>query len=326
MKLFITHSKSYNPYKNLAFEEALLNNIKEGEVWLYLWQNERTVVIGRHQNPWNECKVDLLNDEDCFIARRTSGGGAVFHDLGNLNFSFLVSKELYDLHKQLSVILDMVNSYGVKAEFTGRNDITIDKKKFSGNAFAHTDHASLHHGTLLIDVDKSNLGKYLNPSKEKLKSKGVKSVKARICNLSEYGNITIVSAKKALHESFQKIYEDSAQIVDFYKAVDKKDYEDTAKRHASKEWLYGKSPNFNVEINNRFTWGDIKLLITLSKGIISNVSCYSDAMEVDFVNEIKRSLLGVEYNSDAIYSAICKIENNKSKELAKYLKDELRHD
>ena len=157
------------------------------------------------------------NDENGRIARRTSGGGAVFHDLGNLNFSFLVGRPLYDLYKQLSVIIDMANSFGISAEFTGRNDITVDGKKFSGNAFAHSKHASLHHGTLLINVDKLNLGKYLNPSKDKLKSKGVKSVKSRICNLNEYGGITIDSAKEALHKSFEKIYESKAQIIDFEK-------------------------------------------------------------------------------------------------------------
>ncbi|MEX1376776.1 MAG: lipoate--protein ligase [Eubacteriales bacterium] len=323
MKLFITYSNSYDPYVNLAFEEALLNAAKKDEVWLYLWQNERTVVIGRHQNPWNECKVDMLHEEKGRIARRTSGGGAVFHDLGNLNFSFIVGKPLYDLHKQLSVIIDAVNTFGISAEFTGRNDITVDGHKFSGNAFAHAKNASLHHGTLLIDVNKENLGKYLNPSQDKLKSKGVQSVKSRICNLNEYGDISIESAKEALAESFEKTYENKPIAVDFENAVDQEKYLEAYARQKSKEWIFGKTPKFDTEIYNRFPWGSIKLLISLEKGKIAEASCYSDAMEVEFIDEIENALLGVEYGSEAIYGAIAKIKNEKSIELAEYLKNHL---
>ena len=323
MKLFITHSNSYDPYVNLAFEEALLDATKEDEVWLYLWQNERTVVIGRHQNPWNECKVDMLHEENGRIARRTSGGGAVFHDLGNLNFSFIVGKPLYDLHRQLSVIIDAVKEFGISAEFTGRNDITVDGHKFSGNAFAHAKNASLHHGTLLIDVNKANLGKYLNPSQDKLQSKGVQSVKARICNLNEYGNIDIAAAKGALEKSFQKIYEGKAEIVDFDDAVNKAKYDEAYEKQKSKEWIFGKTPKFDTEVYNRFSWGSIKLLISLEKGKISGASCYSDAMEVEFIDEIEKSLLGVDYDRADIYKAIANIKNEKAEELAEYLKNHL---
>lgn len=323
MNLYIIESNSYNPHENLAFEEALLNSAKEDDVWLYLWQNEKTVVIGRHQNPWVECSVELLNKDGGTLARRTSGGGAVFHDLGNLNFSFIVGNTLYDLQKQLSVIINMANLFGIEAEFTGRNDITVDTKKFSGNAFALGKNATLHHGTLLIDVDKEKLGKYLQPNKLKLKAKGVTSVKARICNLNEYGKIDIESAKKALNSSFERIYGKKAQYIDFLEKCKEISFDNIARKHASKEWLYGKTPKFDVEIENRFEWGCIEILLSLVNGKIKKATCYSDAMEVEFIDEISLVLEGIEYSSNKIYQAIAKIDNEKAKELASFIRQEI---
>ena len=141
---------SHSPYFNLALEECLFNEQGDDGVTLYLWQNEHTVVIGRNQNAYRECRTRLLSEEGGNLARRTTGGGAVYHDLGNLNFSFIASKQNYNLKRQLSVIIDAVGSLGINACFTGRNDITTDDgAKFSGNAFLHNRTTSIQHGTLL---------------------------------------------------------------------------------------------------------------------------------------------------------------------------------
>ena len=134
-KLTYIESDQVNPYKNLAVEEYLLLHCEDKECILYLWQNQNTVVIGRNQNAWKECKVTKLEEENGHLARRLSGGGAVYHDLGNLNFTFLVNKDEYSLEKQLQVIINAMGRLGLKAEKSGRNDILIDGKKFSGNAF-----------------------------------------------------------------------------------------------------------------------------------------------------------------------------------------------
>ena len=164
-------SGQFHPYKNLAVEEYLLLHCEPQECILYLWQNQNTVVIGRNQNAWKECKVDSLEENGGHLARRLSGGGAVYHDLGNLNFTFLVSKENYSIDRQLEVIVKAVQKLGAKAEKSGRNDILIDGKKFSGNAFYEQEQHCYHHGTLMMNVNKEMLSKYLTVSKEKLQSK-----------------------------------------------------------------------------------------------------------------------------------------------------------
>ena len=164
-KLKLYRGQSFDPFFNLAVEEYLLQNTDEGCCTLYLWQNQNTVVIGRNQNAFKECRTTLLEDEGGKLARRLSGGGAVFHDLGNLNFTFLVPTADYDLDKQLKVIELACEKLGVKVERSGRNDILADGRKFSGNAFYKNGPRAYHHGTLMVDVDREKMGRYLNPSK-----------------------------------------------------------------------------------------------------------------------------------------------------------------
>ena len=183
-KITYIESGQFHPYKNLAVEEYLLLHCEPQECILYLWQNQNTVVIGRNQNAWKECKVESLEENGGHLARRLSGGGAVYHDLGNLNFTFLVSKENYSIDRQLEVIVKAVQKLGAKAEKSGRNDILIDGKKFSGNAFFDSKGYYYHHGTLLLNVDTASMSRFLNPSKAKLQSKGIDSVRSRVVNLS----------------------------------------------------------------------------------------------------------------------------------------------
>ncbi len=176
-------SRDTNPHRNLAREEALLLGFDGGasaDAVLYLWQNASTVVIGRNQNAWRECRTQQLEADGGTLARRTTGGGAVFHDLGNLNFSFLMPRAAYDLHRQLGVVQAAVRAFGIECEFSGRNDLLAGGRKFSGNAFRFTKDGALHHGTLMVKVDPERMAKYLQVSKEKLEAKGVKSVPSRV--------------------------------------------------------------------------------------------------------------------------------------------------
>ncbi|MEG1126893.1 MAG: lipoate--protein ligase, partial [Oscillospiraceae bacterium] len=178
----IIEADGTNPYRNLAVEEFLTDNVPAETCILYLWQNAKTVVIGNNQNAWQECKTQALHEDGGHLARRLSGGGAVFHDDGNLNFTFILPRDDFDIARQSEVIMRAVSSFGVCVERSGRNDILANGQKFSGNAFFRRRNSAYHHGTLLINVDMQNLSHYLNVSAAKLESNGVKSVKSRVCN------------------------------------------------------------------------------------------------------------------------------------------------
>lgn len=206
-KLSYCITDSTEPYENIALEEYLLTHVEPGQCILYLWQNRNTVVIGRNQNAWGECRVRELEEAGGFLARRLSGGGAVYHDMGNLNFTFLVRQEDYDVDRQLSVIQEAVRAFGLDAQKTGRNDVTVDGRKFSGNAFYKTGPFCYHHGTLLVNVDTAQMSRYLQVSKAKLASKGVASVRSRVVNLSELApEITVQSLTDSLLKSLAQVY------------------------------------------------------------------------------------------------------------------------
>lgn len=311
MKISFIETHSYNPWENLAVEAALMETIAHDEVIFYLWQNQNTVVIGKNQNPWKECRMEELEADGGFLARRASGGGAVFHDLGNLNFSFISCKEYYNLEQQLSVILKACHSFGIDAQFSGRNDIQINGMKFSGNAFQHSKSASLQHGTLLIDVDMDKLGKYLKPSKEKMQSKGINSVKSRVCNLNEFlPNLSVEAMRERLKDSFEEIYA-PANIIKL-KDIDEKCIKKYYDRFSSWDWRIGETMNFDVEMETRFSWGNIELKMQLHRAKIAAIKVYSDSMDADISERIETALLGASYGRD-MAKAICGIVENKFK-------------
>ena len=182
-RLFTCSGSGTDPYRNLALERYLTETVPEDACVLYLWQNQNTVVIGRNQNAWKECRTGLLEQEGGVLARRLSGGGAVFHDLGNLNFTFSVTEENYDLRRQQQLILTACRLLGLRAELSGRNDLLAEGRKFSGNSFYAHNGRAFHNGTLLVDADMTKMGRYLSPSTAKIASKGVDSVRSRVVNL-----------------------------------------------------------------------------------------------------------------------------------------------
>jgi lipoate-protein ligase A len=287
---------SDDPHATLALEEYMLNHIAPGEIILYLYTHKNSVIIGKNQNAWAECRHDLLFRESGKLARRVSGGGAVFHDIGNLNFSFIVDRKEYDLHRQLSVILQAVKSFGIRAEFSGRNDIIVDGKKFSGNAFCHRKGGSFHHGTILIDVDKENLAKYLQVSVDKIESKGVKSVRSRVCNLTEYNpEVNIQNMTDALLCAFEEEYGRAAPYT--LPAGAEEEIQKLSARNAQWEWLFGATPKFDITLSSRFEWGGVEIGLALKDGAIADARIYSDAMDADLIERISENLIGVRFNS-----------------------------
>ena len=196
---------SYDPWYNLAVEEYLLEQLSDDQIILYLWQNDNTVVIGRNQNPWQECKINDLEAEGGRLARRLSGGGAVFHDLGNLNYTLLFPKDRYNLDEQLTIVLNALSNLGIAAEFSGRNDIVYQGKKISGTAFYYGPKGAYIHGTILIDSNLNNLTSMLKVSAEKIKSKGIDSIRSRVMNLIEVKpQLTVSQVQDSICSSLKK--------------------------------------------------------------------------------------------------------------------------
>jgi lipoate-protein ligase A len=307
-KLSYIISDDTNPYHNIALEEYLLHNVEEQECILYLWQNRRTVVIGYNQNAWKECRTETLEADGGFLARRLSGGGAVFHDLGNLNFTFLVRKANYDVDKQSEVILRAVQQLGISAERSGRNDLTVDGRKFSGHAFYQTGDCCYHHGTIMIAADTEQMAKYLNVSGEKLKSKGVDSVRSRVGNLTDFKpDLTIEQMKAALLLAFGEVYggesENKPELIPEERISQAKIAERQA-HFGSWEWKYGRKIPFQYEINRRFAWGEMTIQLDVSEGVIRQAAVWSDGLDIEFPRKLERLLPGVRYQLVALANAV----------------------
>lgn len=291
-----------DPYINLATEKYLLDSVTDDAVILYLWQNQNTVVIGKNQNALAECKCALLEEDGGHLARRLSGGGSVFHDLGNLNFTFLCATENYDLSRQMQVIKEACTLGGISAEISGRNDILTDGRKFSGNAFYNSRGKSYHHGTILINADKEKLGKYLTPPKAKLQSKSVKSVKSRVINLSEINSsLTIEMMKDYMLSAFEKVYGlPSAPFV----IADNSQISGLAEQYASWEYLYAPSLPFTFSCDGNFPWGSIELQLDVKGGRIQSVGVYTDALDHTLPDLLKDALTDCIFRMEEIGKAI----------------------
>lgn len=291
--LQIILGKQYNPYINLAIESILLDNYLKNTISLFLWKNQQTIVIGTNQNPYSECNVDTLLNEGGHLARRRTGGGAVYHDLGNLNFSFIADKDLYDVKRQMTVIQKALLYYGLETEVSGRNDISYQGRKFSGNAFAKTKFQGLHHGTILIKTDGEKLQKYLKVKPAKLHKHGVKSVASRVINLSEVADITSENIIPYLIKAFEEVYDNKAIEINF----DDLYTEDALKLKdhiSSDDYLFGKWRNFVTKKSNTFDWGsvDIELDIDEEKGIIKDINIASDSLEPESIETAANILKG----------------------------------
>ncbi len=292
------------PYRNQAVEEYLLKTVEPGECIMYLWQNQRTVVIGRNQNGRAECRVNLLEEDGGYLARRLSGGGAVFHDLGNVNFSFIASDPDYSVEKQLEVIQAAVGSFGLRAELSGRNDLTIDGRKFSGNAYMSSGKRHCHHGTLLISADTSSMSKYLNVSQSKLESKGVRSVRSRVMNLSELNpDITADSITNALYKAFAAVYNVEPEQY-FVSELDSAKIDELTEKFSSEEWRLYSEPAFSFKKSGRFAWGGVDVFLQVSGGKVTDVKIFTDALSTELPEIAENALRGVVFSGENLHRAI----------------------
>ena len=303
MKYIINENN--NPRYNLALEEYVLKNL-DGE-YFFLWQNEPTIVIGKHQNTISEINLDYVEKKGIHVVRRMSGGGAVYHDLGNINFSFIQEKKDladFDFSFFTRPIVDLLDKLGIKAEFNSRNDLAIDGKKFSGNAQYIFKKKILHHGTLLFNSEMEELVNSLKVSKDKIESKGLKSIKSRVANIKNYigedSKIKEVSDfKNALFEHMKNRMEEFEEHV--LTENDKKEIEKLKKEKYDKwEWNYGESPEADIHRQRKYAAGKAESYIKLKDGLIENIKLYGDFFSSREIEDLENGLKGKKYMKSEI--------------------------
>lgn len=299
-RLYTLSTQCQNPYENIAREEALLYAAPPDSVILYLWQNRRTVVIGRNQCAQKECDIAALEKDGGYLARRLSGGGAVYHDLGNLNYTFLARDGEYDLQKQTSVIARAVRSFGVPVCVSGRNDLTADGRKFSGSAYYQSGDKRYHHGTLMLDVDTEALQKYLRVAPEKLRAKGVDSVRSRVVNLCALApQMTVAALKEALVRAFEEEYGRGAQeLWDLSPSPERVAF------FSSWDFCVGKNTVCEWTGGRRFDWGMFSLGWTVKDGRLETCTVASDAMDEETVRLIPEHIAHCPLRYGALEAAL----------------------
>ncbi|VXB68293.1 lipoate-protein ligase [Bacillus sp. 349Y] len=300
---FIDNKGITDPRINLAIEEYALKNLDIDESYLLFYINEPSIIIGKNQNTIEEINTDYVEKQGLHVVRRLSGGGAVYHDLGNLNFSFITKDDgdsFHNFKKFTEPVIEALNKLGVKAELSGRNDILAEGRKISGNAQFSTRGRMFSHGTLLFDSEMENVVSALRVKKDKIESKGIKSIRSRVANISEFleEKLTIEEFRSTL---LKYIFNDSD--VEEYVLTDE-DWDRihtlSKERYQNWDWNYGKSPSFNLQHSHRFPVGQIDVRLEVRKGTIENCKIYGDFFGVGNVDEIEEKLTGTRYERSEI--------------------------
>lgn len=291
-KLYYIETDSFDPYHNIALEEYLLDTLPVNSMALYLWQNEKTVVIGKNQSSYNEVNIEKLEADGGHLARRLSGGGAVYHDKGNLNFTFITSEKEFDLVRQNKVILGALKRCGINAEVNGRNDLTVEGRKFSGHAYYHTNKNSYHHGTLMVDVNQNSLADYLNVNRKKLESKRVESVRSRVVNLKQLNpELTVDKLKRELINSYSDVYDSDIMVIE-ESELNPEEIRRRAERFASAEWKYDKNEHYDHCLEKRFSWGMVRVEYSLKDEVINKIVIHTDSLNADSLISLPGKLKG----------------------------------
>ncbi len=298
-------NKSQNPYFNLAFEEYFFN-YNFGDDVAILWQNKHTIVIGKNQNTWEELNHDFVAAQKISVVRRNTGGGAVYQDLGNINYSYITHKaeksDVNNYQKFTKPIVEALHKIGVDAKFSGRNDIEVAGKKISGNAQLWKNNRILHHGTILFDVNLTILQKALKPDPLKIKSKGIKSIRARVVNIKSLLKQPLTNAefKQILENTLSKdaqVYipsnEDIAAITNIMND-----------KYLDKAWNYGNNPKFNIEHKKRFTNGTLETKINVENNKIKKIRFLGDFLSLENVNTIEEQLIDTKFDESSIIAIL----------------------
>lgn len=299
-------SENTDAYFNLASEEYLLKHTDEDI--FYLWRNDNAIIVGTNQNTLSEINVEYVKEKEIKVVRRLTGGGAVYHDLGNINYTFIENskKSFNDFRGFCEPITKALNELGVKAEFSGRNDMTIDGKKFSGTAQCKYKNRVMHHGTLLFSSKKSDISGALKPRDIKFTGKSVKSVASRITNISEH----LESPMDVLEfrDRIMRLVAGGLDNITVFDAIEEEKIKKLREeKYSTWEWNYGQSPKFSMTKEGRFTGGTLEVTLDVQKGCIENIRIYGDFFGTGNIHELEEKLIGVKHQEQNVLDALKEI-------------------
>ncbi|MED4699684.1 lipoate--protein ligase [Lysinibacillus capsici] len=311
--IFVDNKGIHDPRINLAIEEYLLKTMDvEKEPVLLFYINQPSIIIGKNQNTIEEINTDYVEDNGIIVVRRLSGGGAVYHDLGNLNFSFITNDDgdsFMNYKKFTQPVVDALAKMGVNAELSGRNDILAEGRKVSGNAQFSTKGRMFSHGTLMFDTEIDAVVSALKVKKDKIESKGIKSIRSRVANISEFLKEQMTVEEFRL-EILKSIFGGEENIR--YYELTEDDWANIHKlseeRYQTWEWNFGKSPRFNIQKTHRFPTGGIDIRLEVNHGVMEEVHIFGDFFGVGDMADIERHLVGTNYDRAAIAKALADID------------------
>ena len=309
--MLIIYNDNTNPYFNLAMEEYLLKNSTED--LFILWRNKPSVIVGKNQNTLSEINLEYVKENSIPVVRRQSGGGAVFHDLGNINFTFITNNNnsFSDFKKFTQPIIDLLKTMGLDATFSGRNDLLIDGKKFSGNAQYNYRNKVMHHGTLLFSSQITDLSNALKVKSIKFEGKGIKSVKSRVTNISEHldTKMSVLEFKDLIMnymasiDSDNKLYTLSKEDIDgIEKLVEKK--------YNTWEWNFGNSPKYSFSNELKYPGGNVEFNLEINKGVISKIKFFGDFFGKEDIENLEILLSGVKHKEESLREILSNIDIN----------------
>ncbi|WP_411739647.1 lipoate--protein ligase [Peribacillus sp. S4] len=310
--LFIDNKGITDPRINLAIEEYALKHLNIDETYLLFYINRPSIIIGRNQNTIEEINSDYVDEKGITVVRRLSGGGAVYHDLGNLNFSFITKDDgdsFHNFKKFTQPVVETLEKLGIHAELSGRNDILAEGKKISGNAMFSTKGRMFSHGTLLFQSEMDHIVSALKVKKEKIESKGIKSIRSRVGNIADFLKEPM-SVEEFRSFLLQNIFKETGKVTEYVLTETdwEKIHEISEDRYQNWEWNYGKSPKFNLQNSHRFPVGSVDIRLEVNRGIIENCKIYGDFFGVGEVADIERKLTGTRYEKEAISRVLDEID------------------
>jgi lipoate---protein ligase len=300
---------------NLALEDYCVRNLDvENENYLLFYINDPSIIIGKHQCTLEEINYEYVKVNNIKVVRRISGGGAVYHDKGNLNFSFIqkhTQGSIHNFEKFTRPVRDALIKMGVNAELTGRNDIIVDGRKISGNAQFTNTKAMFSHGTLLFDSHLEDVIQALNVKIDKIESKGIKSIRSRVANISEFlkEKISIEEFKEIITKSIFDGYEE-IPVIELTEKEWEKVYKLSDERYRNWHWNFGRSPEFNLQKKSRFDFGQIDARVEIKNGLIKNIKIYGDFLGSGELEDIEQLLIGKNFKEDELKEALKNIDMN----------------